>query len=533
MPLDDVRAGGAITSCSPTCCALRLQEPGRAAALHEQPLRWHAQHGLADDAVRHALAAGDGSWAAKIIEEHFDAVYLTGASATLQRWLSAVPAELVRSRPRLGLAQTFMALVGSDLEQAGALLDNNGSWSGGADEAFDPSVGKPASLLANVPAALASAHAWLAYLRGDAETMAAFASQAHTVLDDREWMLQSIYQLNLALADWLRGRLGDADHGFVSCVAGWRSAGERALAAGGCNFLGQVQLAQGRLDAALGTYFQLLQIGTPHGMAALPVAGIGYVGTAGVEYQRDEHEAALRHVTDSITCHAAYPRNPNPWPPACDAGVDPVGQRGIKRVHWKRWKGRAGRAEPGGVRPYSTRSPAHRAWLLLAKATSRPLPAGRKRRASAGWRASVRHRREYLVLARSAGELPGRALALLERTSAAAQSQDRTGSLIEIQALQALAHAQEGDEARAVDALVGALRLGCSQGYVRVFADEGAPMGALLGLVLAAQREEHATARLVPLSYLVRILRAFDRAERKPTKLWRVLAGQGPACRSR
>ena len=42
-------------------------------------------------------------------------------------------------------------------------------------EAFEPSVGRAASLLANVPAAIAISHAWVAYLNGDAE--------GHDVLD--------------------------------------------------------------------------------------------------------------------------------------------------------------------------------------------------------------------------------------------------------------------------------------------------------------------------------------------------------------
>jgi LuxR family maltose regulon positive regulatory protein len=514
VPLDDVRGWWRYHHLFADLLRARLQreQPGRAAELHSAAAAWHAQHGLADDAVRHALAAGDGTGAARIIEEHFDAVYLTGENATLQRWLSAVPAELVRSRPRLRLAQTFMALVGGDLEQAGMLVDIDRSGTGGADDPLEPSVGNAASLVANVPAAFAIAHAWLAYLRGDAEAMAGFASQARTMLDDREWMLQSIYQLNLALADWLRGRLGDAERGFVSCVAGWRSAGERGLAAGGCGFLGQVQRAQGRLDAALGTYDQLRQIGTPPGMAELPVAGMGYVGRAEVEYQRNELDAALQDVTEGI----ARCRHVSDTQPLAS---------GLATLAWIRWASgdQAGAleamAEGARVGPSPAASdllnpvPAHRARLLLARgdieAASRWTEA---KGLSPDSQPAYATEREYLVLARVllARELPSRALALLERLSAAALSQDRTGSLIEIQVLQALAHAQEGDEARAVHVLAGALRLGRPQGYVRVFADEGAPIGALLGRVVAAQREEHATARLVPLSYLARILRAFD-----------------------
>ena len=47
------------------------------------------------------------------------------------------------------------------------------------------------------------------------------------------------------------------------------------------------------------------------------------------------------------------------------------------------------------------------------------------------------------------------------------------------------------------------------QGYVRVFADEGAPMERLLRRLVAAQRDEQAAARNVELGYLTCVLRAF------------------------
>jgi LuxR family maltose regulon positive regulatory protein len=119
---------------------------------------------------------------------------------------------------------------------------------------------------------------------------------------------------------------------------------------------------------------------------------------------------------------------------------------------------------------------------------------------------------EYLVLARVllAEDLPDRALALLERLLGAGEAQSRTGSVIEIQALRALALAPAGDEAGAVAALVEALRLACPQGYIRVFADEGAPMAALLGRLIAAQRTDQTAASGIPLAYLGALLRAFE-----------------------
>ena len=102
----------------------------------------------------------------------------------------------------------------------------------------------------------------------------------------------------------------------------------------------------------------------------------------------------------------------------------------------------------------------------------------------------------------------GPALGLLDRLSAAADAQDRVGSIIEIGALRALALAAGGEDAEAVTALAGTLMLACPQGYVRVFADEGVPMAALLGRLVAAQRAGQAAAG-VPLGYLARLQRAF------------------------
>jgi LuxR family maltose regulon positive regulatory protein len=116
----------------------------------------------------------------------------------------------------------------------------------------------------------------------------------------------------------------------------------------------------------------------------------------------------------------------------------------------------------------------------------------------------------HLVLARLllAQDRPGQSLALLDRLHATAEAQNRTGSLIEIGALRALALAATGDEAGAVTTLAGTLLLARPQGYVRVFADEGPPMAALLGRLIAAQRTGHVAAE-VPLGYLAQLQRAF------------------------
>jgi LuxR family maltose regulon positive regulatory protein len=117
----------------------------------------------------------------------------------------------------------------------------------------------------------------------------------------------------------------------------------------------------------------------------------------------------------------------------------------------------------------------------------------------------------YLLLARVllAQNRPGPALTLLQRLLATAASQGRIGDVIEIQALRALALAAHGDQAGALGALAEAVTLARPQGYVRVFADEGAPMHALLTRLPAA--------RGIDPGYLAGLQRACGQASAAPS----------------
>jgi LuxR family maltose regulon positive regulatory protein len=72
------------------------------------------------------------------------------------------------------------------------------------------------------------------------------------------------------------------------------------------------------------------------------------------------------------------------------------------------------------------------------------------------------------------------ALALLDRLLVAAELGGRGGSVVEIVMLQAQAFDARGDSAAALSALRRAVGLAAPEGYVRLFADEGATMAALL-----------------------------------------------------
>ena len=174
-------------------------------------------------------------WAARLIEQDFDAAYnLRGEGQTIQRWLSALPADLVRSRPRLLLAQAQLKGTSGHLADLEQLIDAaERVAANGSGEPFEPTAGPAASLLVNVPAHIALERAYLAQLRDDAEGTAAFSSRALAESRAGESLLTCTVQGFLAVAEWLRGRLAEAEGASTSGVAGWRAAGLSTHAAWG------------------------------------------------------------------------------------------------------------------------------------------------------------------------------------------------------------------------------------------------------------------------------------------------------------
>src|SRR5215472_4943042 len=437
LPLDEVRGWWRYHHLFADLLRARLrrEQPGRVAAVHHNAAAWYEEHGLADDAVGHALGAGDATWAAQLIERHFDETFWPGERATVQRWLTAIPAELAGSRPRLCLVRAILAIAGGDVEGAGSALDTaERAFTDAADEPFEPSAGKAASLLVNVPAAIPLGRASLAQLRGDADGTAAFASRALAKTGEGEWMLDSIARMQLAMAERLRGRVAEAERAFAASISGWRAVGERNSAAFGCHQLGQVQRAQGRLNAAVGTYQQALEITAAPGRPAMPAAGIAFVGMGEVAYQRNELEAAARQVTEGIErCRQLTYTQPL--------------ANGLAALAWIRQAqgdhagaleamGEAARVAPDSAVPGLLNPvPAQRARLLLARGEVTPATRWTEERGLApdddpGYPREP----EYLVLARVllAQDRPAQALELLGRLHAAATTQGRTGSVIEI-----------------------------------------------------------------------------------------------------
>ena len=119
---------------------------------------------------------------------------------------------------------------------------------------------------------------------------------------------------------------------------------------------------------------------------------------------------------------------------------------------------------------------------------------------------------EYLALVRIllAEQRVDEAMRLLSRLQSAMESTGRQGSLIEVLVLRAIALDMQADPASALAVLEQALSLGQSEGYVRVFLDEGKPIESLLKIAMTKLQNHDL------LAYARKLLAAFyqEQAER-------------------
>jgi LuxR family maltose regulon positive regulatory protein len=271
-------------------------------------------------------------------------------------------------------------------------------------------------------------------------------------------------------------------------VAGLRRAGHIADIFGCAIGMADIRLVQGRLGEAMRTYEQALRRASEQDGPVLRGTADMYVGMSEVHRERDDLPAATQQLLRSQELGEAIglPQNRYRWRVAMarirqaegdlDGAVDLLNE--------------AERVYVGDFFPDARPVPAlrARAWIAQGRLGEALGWAG-EQGLSADDDLSYLREFEHVTLARvllaryseeRAEHSVYEATRLLERLLRAAEAGGRTGRVVEILVLRALAHQMLGDIPAALACLERALTLAEPEGYVRVFLDEGPPMASLL-----------------------------------------------------
>jgi ATP/maltotriose-dependent transcriptional regulator MalT len=292
-------------------------------------------------------------------------------------------------------------------------------------------------------------------------------------------------------------------------------AGHLSDVVGGAITLADIRIAQGRLGEAMRTYERGLAIATEAGTPLRGAADM-HVGISNILRERDDLAGATRHVLASTELgeENGLPQNPYRSRVAMarirQSERDLDGALGLLDEAERRY---VGDFSPN-VRPIAAMKA--RVWIVQGR-LSEAWGWAREHGVSAADDPSYLHEYAQSSLARLLLAQAGRdradqsfdeVLELVGRLLDAAEDGGRTGSVIDILVVQALAHHARADLPGAIASLDRAVALAEPEGYVRVFIDDGPPMAMLLKL---AAKPRNASG------YVRRLLAAAVTAEGRPS----------------
>ena len=236
------------------------------------PPHGYEQNGLRSDAIRHALAAEDFERAADLIELAWTVLQGTHEDTTWLGWAKALPDELVRARPVLSVGYAWTLLVGGKIEAGEARLRDAERWlDATADVSERPDAPSAEMVVVNekefrsLPGTIAGARSFHAQVIGDVAGTVKYARRAFELLPEDSYVQRAMAAGILGLAYWTSGELETAHHLLADSGAQVLMTGNVAFAIAGTPILADISVTLGRLNEAVRTYEQSLQLATEQG----------------------------------------------------------------------------------------------------------------------------------------------------------------------------------------------------------------------------------------------------------------------------
>lgn len=498
---------------------LRRTRPERWAELHRRAAEWCERNGLIAEAVDHALALGDSGQAVRLVERIAEAIWKRGEMARLWGWLKALPDEVIRSRPRLCIFHAWLLNIKGEFKaREERLRDVQARLS--EDEPGDPQERRL------IQGMLAAMQGIVAGMEGEPAAAFDFCREALECLpaENPDW--RCVVYRNLGNAYLLDGQTALARQAFCQAYELSQRAGNTYMALISLYEMGELDLVLGQLRRAAGLFQAGLQLAAEHGAPGLTITGALHVGLSEVLRQWNHLEAGVQHARAGIElgfqdgslgvritglARLAMLARALGDGAAATRALEKAMQLapGLKRTAFIAHQEAQARLWGEWVNPPPTAGFFAPGWNDRSSLQARQAAFDRWEKEtgiSLEDAPTCLNEAGSIVLARlllSSGRLE-QAAGLLARLRQAAEAAGRTGRLVEILALQALAWQARGKTDEALGVLEECLALAGPEGYVRVFLDEGERMRALLAAAAARLKDAKV------LEYVRSLLAAFD-----------------------
>ena len=475
---------------------LREAQPNQVPTLNQRASEWYEQNGLPSDAIRHALAAEDFARAADLAELAWPAS--SGGSFQSIEWLGwvkALPEELVRARPVLCAAQAQAFLFAGKLEAAEARLMDAERWLEPTTNLIERSETPSTKMVVvdeeqfrSLPVSLASVRAYHAQAIGDVSGTMKYTRRVLDLLPEGDTKGRGAASSLLGLAQYASGELKAAYRTFSDGLA----AGMNPLGViTGAFVLADMKMTLGHLYEALSIYEHALQLANEHGEPMPLETQDVYTGISKLHREQGDLEGAAQDllISRNLGKQVELADWQYRWCIAQARLKESQGDLDGAHDLLNKAERQFVRTPVPEVRPIAALKT--RIWVKQGR-ISQALDWVRERGLSSDDELSFLREFEHITLARVLiaqhkcdlvnGSIQ-EAIGLLERLLQAAEEGGRTGSVIEILVVQALAHQAQGNILLALAPLEHALTLAEPENYIRIFIDEGLPIENLLNII--------------------------------------------------
>ena len=494
IPLDDERYWYRYHHLFADMLRQRLREaaPEQITQLHQRASVWFEAQGLLDEAVEHARRAEDMTRVARLVEQETRSLIMRGFFDTAHRWLTLLPPTLISARPRLAIAQAWARLfeipmgdVESALQQAETSLA----------QAEEQDSAETADLLAEITAM----RAIMVGLQGQRAQTIELVQAALRLAKPSNLVVRSTVTYTLASLYRASGGWETAQQAFQTAIAAAQAGRNVIFAAGSFYNFAMLHAKHGDLHAA-DTLLQQAEIfaRSQPNLWPWPIVDSARVGMGRLCYERNELDQAQHFLQQGI--ELATQRG--------NLYVIIDGRVALAWLHQARGEiaqAQAALLQATALAAHATRPDTvpvitanqTRLWLLQGN-IKQAIQWAQQQPSALADAAEDPDGLQTLTLARvliaQGAETAAQALVLLEHQAEAVH--EWTGRRLQSLLLQGLAHNQLGQPALARALLQQALTIGETVGYVRLFADEGPALAALL-------------AQLPPTPYRDKVLAAF------------------------
>ncbi len=477
---------------------LRETERDTIPELHRRASQWYENEGLVDEAIQHALAAGDMDGAIRLVDQVAVDLLVRRETSKLHKLMRQLPPERCQNFPKLCIWHAWALVFLGQLEAVEPILQN-----------VENNQGKAPGI--PIHGYVTTVRAYLANLEGDYLKSVTLTEQALEEISEAPpdrvtLIIQGSAVIWLGLNHRLLGKLDQARQLFLESAKLNQRAGNFYAALASFEQLAQLAVVRGQLPQALDLYHSALKVaqnwmvkrGTPQGTliaAAGPQLGLG-----AVLYQLNDLAGAATHIQHSAELlelgelwgrmHSyrmlAYLKQAKgEFEAATELFRKACAIEDALIVRHSNTTDLPSLVQLGILLSRIRPEMAH----LLTDASRRIENLGVHANDEVDFTSPAGYPRElnYSDLARllTAQDRAAEALPLLTRLLEAAITMERHGDEIRYLIQIALAQHALGKTQTALDSLGQALTLAESQGYVRLFVDEGLPMAELLSFAIS------------------------------------------------